>query len=54
MAECIECGGELQIPSDVETGEILVCGECGVELEVMDTDPLQLDLAPEEEEDWGE
>ncbi|HEY8292143.1 MAG TPA: hypothetical protein VIG44_06630 [Thermomicrobiales bacterium] len=30
------------------------CPECGVELEVVEVDPLELQLAPEEEEDWGE
>jgi alpha-aminoadipate/glutamate carrier protein LysW len=35
-------------------GEIIQCPECGVELEVMETEPLELQLAPEEEEDWGE
>ena len=54
MVECPECGAELQLPEDVELGEILVCADCGVELEVMGVDPVSLELAPEEEEDWGE
>jgi len=54
MTQCPECGGELQLPADVEVGEILACDDCGVELEVMRTDPIALQLAPEEEEDWGE
>jgi alpha-aminoadipate carrier protein LysW len=54
MAECIECGAELDLPNDVEVAEILVCPDCGVELEVMSLDPITLDLAPEVEEDWGE
>ena len=37
-----------------EKGEIIQCPECGVELEVVNEDPLELALAPEEEEDWGE
>ena len=52
-AVCPECEAEL-ILSDVEKGEIVQCAECGAELEVINTDPLELDLAPEEEEDWGE
>jgi len=39
---------------DVIKGEIIECPECGVELEVVELDPLTLNLAPEEEEDWGE
>lgn len=54
MAECPECAAELDVAPDVEEGEIVVCPDCGVELEVVSTNPLQLDLAPEVEEDWGE
>jgi alpha-aminoadipate carrier protein LysW len=52
--ECIECGAALDLDSDLEVGEIIVCPDCGVELEVMSLDPVTLDLAPEVEEDWGE
>jgi alpha-aminoadipate carrier protein LysW len=54
MLECPECAAQLELAPDVETGEIVVCPDCGVELEVMGLDPLTLDLAPEVEEDWGE
>jgi alpha-aminoadipate carrier protein LysW len=54
MIECPECAAELELAPDVEVGEIVVCPDCGVELEVMGVDPIILDLAPEEEEDWGE
>ena len=53
MGTCPECGADLDLDS-VEAGEIVQCPECGVELEVVSTDPLTLDLAPSEEEDWGE
>ena len=52
--ECIECGAQLDLAPDLEVGEILVCPDCGVELEVMGLDPITLELAPEVEEDWGE
>jgi alpha-aminoadipate carrier protein LysW len=52
--ECIECGAELVLDADVELGEIVVCPDCGAELEVIGLDPISLDLAPEVEEDWGE
>jgi alpha-aminoadipate carrier protein LysW len=35
-------------------GEILPCGECLAELEVLSLEPPSLSLAPEVEEDWGE
>lgn len=54
MAECLECAAELDLAPDVEEGEIVVCPDCGVELEVTGLDPITLELAPEVEEDWGE
>jgi alpha-aminoadipate carrier protein LysW len=53
-AECPECAAEVSLPEDVMEGEIVQCPDCGVELEVISVDPPALDLAPEEEEDWGE
>lgn len=53
-AECPECGAEVLLPADVMEGEIVQCPECGAELEVVNVDPPMLELAPEEEEDWGE
>ena len=54
MTECPECAAELGLAPDVEVAEIVVCLDCGVELEVMGLDPTTLELAPEVEEDWGE
>jgi alpha-aminoadipate/glutamate carrier protein LysW len=50
---CPECEAELAL-EDVVEGEIVVCSDCGVDLEVMSLQPLALELAPMEEEDWGE
>ncbi|MEZ4497441.1 MAG: lysine biosynthesis protein LysW [Thermomicrobiales bacterium] len=52
-AECPECGAELEL-GNVEVGEIVSCTDCGVDLEVLSVSPLELGLAPEEGEDWGE
>jgi len=54
MTICLECAAELDLAPDVEEGEIVVCPDCGVEWEVMELDPITLELAPEVEEDWGE
>lgn len=51
---CVTCGATVALPEDVETGEILDCGDCGTELEVLDTAPVELAEAPELAEDWGE
>ncbi|HVO68536.1 MAG TPA: lysine biosynthesis protein LysW [Aggregatilineaceae bacterium] len=54
QTECVECGAVIEVPEDVMQGEILSCGDCGTELEVVEVEPLTLDLAPVEMEDWGE
>ena len=53
MASCPECTAELEL-ENVIRGEIIPCPDCGVELEVVSVDPVELDLAPEVDEDWGE
>lgn len=53
-AECPECGAEVQLSDKVEKGEIVQCNDCGSDLEVVNNNPVELALAPEEEEDWGE
>ncbi len=52
-ALCPECEGQLSL-SNVIAGEIVVCPDCGVDLEVTGIDPLTLTMAPQEAEDWGE
>ena len=52
-AHCSECDAELVLENVVQ-GEIVVCPDCGVDLEVVSLDPPALELAPMEEEDWGE
>lgn len=52
-SECPECFAEIQL-DDVMKNEIVQCSDCGAELEVTKTDPITLEPAPEEEEDWGE
>ncbi len=54
MAECIECGSDVSLHDSLEVGEIVDCATCGAELEVIGTEPVDLDTAPELEEDWGE
>jgi alpha-aminoadipate carrier protein LysW len=47
-------GDEIEIPADVEVGEIIDSPITGAELEVVSVDPVVLEEAPELEEDWGE
>ena len=52
--KCPECNGVVELSPDTEEGEILECPDCGLELEVIGLEPVQLEQAPQEEEDWGE
>ena len=51
MAVCPECDAEIEIDEfDVDKGEIISCPECGIDLQVTGLGPLELDLAPDEDE----
>ena len=51
---CPECEAKVELAAGTEVGEIIVCSDCGVDLEVTALDPATVQLAPREEEDWGE
>lgn len=51
--QCTECGADLEL-NGVVVGEIVQCADCSAELEVLGLEPVELALAPNEEEDWGE
>jgi alpha-aminoadipate/glutamate carrier protein LysW len=51
---CPECVADITLENNTEVGEIIVCPDCGVDLEVTALEPASVDLAPMEEEDWGE
>ena len=53
-APCPGCETAVTLPSVALVGELLSCGSCGIEIEVVSTGPVTLALAPEVEEDWGE
>ena len=49
MATCPVCEGTFYLDEeDVEEGDLINCEECGVELEVVSTDPLELEAVEEE------
>jgi alpha-aminoadipate carrier protein LysW len=55
MAVCPECEADIELDEyDVDKGEIISCPECGADLEVVGLSPLELDVAPQEEDDWEE
>ncbi|MCL5005679.1 MAG: hypothetical protein M1404_04025 [Acidobacteria bacterium] len=51
MPTCPECDVAIDIEEeDLEEGQIVECPECGAELEVVSTNPLEFDLVKDEEE----
>ncbi len=51
MPHCPECDALVDVEQDeVEEGQLLSCPECGVDLEVVSTNPLEVELVEEEEE----
>ncbi len=52
--QCPECDADVPVPADAMQNELIVCADCGAELEIISLTPLTLELAPETEEDWGE
>jgi len=52
-ANCPECDASVDLEG-MGLNEIVVCADCGADLELVSLEPVQLDLAPMETEDWGE
>lgn len=51
---CIVCEGLVTMPQDAMEGELMICPDCGTELELISMDPVMVEEAPEVQEDWGE
>jgi alpha-aminoadipate carrier protein LysW len=46
MAHCPECEAVVELElDDVEEGQLVSCPECGMDLEVVNINPVELDLA---------
>jgi alpha-aminoadipate carrier protein LysW len=54
MGECPVCAAEVELAADAIAGELLVCDDCGAELELKNVEPVVLAEAPSAEEDWGQ
>ncbi len=54
QATCPVCDAMIELDDNVELNELIVCPDCGSELEVINLDPPELEEAPQEEEDWGQ
>jgi len=55
MVTCPVCEGSIDVDEeDVDEGDTLSCDECGADLKVVSTDPLELESAEEVEEEEEE
>lgn len=59
MVLCPQCESEIDLADDLEEGETVDCPECDAKLEVVNANPLELDVIPklegeedEEEQSW--
>jgi alpha-aminoadipate/glutamate carrier protein LysW len=41
---CPECHEDVFVDADSEQGDIFVCDECGVNLELVGLDPIEIDV----------
>ena len=55
MVACPVCDGQIDVDEeDVDEGDSLSCDECGADLKVVGTDPLEIESADELEEEEDE
>ena len=55
MVTCPKCEGLIDVDEeDVDEGDTISCDECGADLKVVGTDPLELESAEDLEEDEDE
>ena len=55
MVTCPKCKGSIDVDEeDVDEGDTISCDECGADLRVVGTDPLELESAEDLEEDEDE
>ena len=54
MGECPVCAAEIELADDAMAGELLVCDDCGAELELINTDPVEPADGASASSDWGQ
>ena len=54
LIECIICGADIELETNVELNELVDCLDCTTEYEIIGISPIQIQEAPMEAEDWGQ
>ena len=54
MAYCPECEAVIEVEDDIEEGARMDCADCGAQLEVVNTNPVELGVVSTEEEEEDE
>ena len=48
---CPECDADVHVDTDADKGDMVECEECGIQLELVGLDPVELDVVEEEADD---
>jgi alpha-aminoadipate carrier protein LysW len=54
LVTCVECDEEIELNGRPRLGQTLVCISCGAQLEVVSTNPIEVDWADDEGDDWDD
>jgi lysine biosynthesis protein LysW len=54
LVTCVECDEEIEIDGRPRLGQILICPSCHARLEVVSTNPVEVDWADDEDEEWDD
>jgi lysine biosynthesis protein LysW len=51
IARCPDCGEKIRLQGRIYVGKEVICPDCDAVLEVIDTEPVELDWAFDDEDD---
>lgn len=54
IGTCPECSADVHVDVEADKGEVVSCDECGVDLEVVGLDPVELDIVEEDMDDYDD
>lgn len=47
---CPDCEADVHVDTDTDKGDIVTCDECGIELEIVGLDPVELDIVQDSDD----